>query len=106
MFHALPISRGKSIVNSHWIKDMVGFYGLDIFLAETSATCGGLDSLLEPTGPLHDAQELAAADLRLAADVLRHQRHVDRQQDRPQALVAPGDIVLVDRNCHKSHHYG
>ena len=23
-----------------------------------------------------------------------------------QALVAPGDIVIVDRNCHKSHHYG
>jgi hypothetical protein len=48
VFHALPISQGKSIVNSHWIKDMVGFYGLDVFMAETSATCGGLDSLLEP----------------------------------------------------------
>jgi len=23
-----------------------------------------------------------------------------------QALLAPGDIVIVDRNCHKSHHYG
>ena len=23
-----------------------------------------------------------------------------------QALVAPGDIVLLDRNCHQSHHYG
>ena len=23
-----------------------------------------------------------------------------------QALLGPGDIVLVDRNCHKSHHYG
>lgn len=23
-----------------------------------------------------------------------------------QALVAPGDLVLVDRDCHKSHHYG
>jgi arginine decarboxylase len=23
-----------------------------------------------------------------------------------QALVAPGDIVVVDRNCHKSYHYG
>ena len=25
VFHALPISQGKSIVNSHWIKDMIGF---------------------------------------------------------------------------------
>jgi arginine decarboxylase len=23
-----------------------------------------------------------------------------------QAIVAPGDIVILDRNCHKSHHYG
>jgi arginine decarboxylase len=23
-----------------------------------------------------------------------------------QALVQPGDLVLVDRDCHKSHHYG
>ena len=23
-----------------------------------------------------------------------------------QAVVQPGDIVLVDRNCHQSHHYG
>jgi len=23
-----------------------------------------------------------------------------------QALLAPGDIVLIDRDCHKSHHYG
>ena len=23
-----------------------------------------------------------------------------------QALVRPGDIILVDRDCHKSHHYG
>jgi arginine decarboxylase len=29
-------------------------------MAETSATCGGLDSLLEPTGPLREAQQLAS----------------------------------------------
>ena len=23
-----------------------------------------------------------------------------------QALLVPGDIVLIDRDCHKSHHYG
>ena len=32
-------------------------------MAETSATCGGLDSLLEPTGPLREAQQLAAESL-------------------------------------------
>ncbi|MDH4256739.1 MAG: ornithine decarboxylase, partial [Gammaproteobacteria bacterium] len=60
VFHALPISRGKSIARSHWIQDMGEFYGANIFLAETSATSGGLDSLLEPSGPIKKAQDLAA----------------------------------------------
>src|SRR5262249_4207231 len=60
VFHALPISRGKSIIKSHWIQDMIQFYGANIFLAETSATSGGLDSLLHPSGPLKAAQEMAA----------------------------------------------
>ncbi len=60
VFHALPISRGKTITKSHWIKDMGDFYGLNIFLAETSSTTGGLDSLLQPTGPLKAAQEKVA----------------------------------------------
>lgn len=106
VFHALPISQGKSIVNSHWIKDMVGFYGLDVFMAETSATCGGLDSLLEPTGPLRESQQLAAE-----AYGSRHTYFVTNGTSTAnkivtQSLVAPGDIVLLDRNCHQSHHYG
>jgi arginine decarboxylase len=106
VFHALPISQGKSIVNSHWIKDMVGFYGLDVFMAETSATCGGLDSLLEPTGPLREAQQLASE-----AYGSRHTYFVTNGTSTAnkivtQSLVAPGDIVLLDRNCHQSHHYG
>ena len=36
------------------------FYGVNLFLAESSATTGGLDSLLEPTGNIKRAQELAA----------------------------------------------
>ena len=35
VFHAMPISRGKSITKSHWIKDMADFYGMNMFLAET-----------------------------------------------------------------------
>src|SRR6184192_4125101 len=59
-FHALPVARGKSIFNSHWIRDFGHFYGANIFLAESSATTGGLDSLLEPTGNIRVAQEKAA----------------------------------------------
>ncbi len=106
VFHALPISQGKSIVNSHWIKDMVGFYGLDVFMAETSATCGGLDSLLEPTGPLREAQELAGQTYGSRHTYFVTNGTSTANKIVTQALVAPGDIVLLDRNCHQSHHYG
>src|ERR1700748_2301752 len=106
VFHALPISQGKSIVNSHWIKDMVGFYGLEVFMAETSATCGGLDSLLEPTGPLREAQQLASKAYGSRRPHILHHSTSTSNKIVVQALVQPGDIVLVDRNCHQSHHYG
>ena len=106
VFHALPISHGKSIVNSHWIRDMVDFYGLEIFLAETSATCGGLDSLLEPTGPLREAQQLAADTFGSRQTYFVTNGTSTANKIVVQALVQPGDIVLVDRNCHQSHHYG
>jgi arginine decarboxylase len=106
VFHALPISRGKSLVTSHWIRDMISFYGLDIFLAETSATCGGLDSLLEPTGPLRDAQRLASETFGSRQTFFVTNGTSTANKIVVQALVQPGDIVLVDRNCHQSHHYG
>ena len=106
VFHALPVSRGKSIVNSHWITEMIDFYGVDVFLAETSATCGGLDSLLEPTGPLRDAQRLAAETFGARETFFVTNGTSTSNKIVVQALVQPDDIVLVDRNCHQSHHYG
>ncbi len=85
---------------------MIDFYGLEIFLAETSATCGGLDSLLEPTGPLRDAQDLAADTFGSRQTYFATNGTSTCNKIVSQALVQPGDIVLVDRNCHQSHHYG
>jgi arginine decarboxylase len=105
-FHALPIARGKSIFKSNWIRDMGQFYGLNLFLAESSATTGGLDSLLEPTGNIKLAQEKAARAF--GADRVFFVTNGTSTSNKmvEQALLAPGDIMLVDRNCHKSHHYG
>src|SRR6516165_7009935 len=104
--HALPVARGKSIFKSNWIRDMGQFYGLNLFLAESSATTGGLDSLLEPTGNIKVAQENAARAF--GADHVFFVTNGTSTSNKmvEQALLAPGDIMLVDRNCHKSHHYG
>ena len=106
VFHAMPISRGKSIARSHWIQDMGAFYGPNIFLAETSATSGGLDSLLEPVGPIKEAQELASRAFGSKQTFFATNGTSTCNKIVVQALVRPGDIVLVDRDCHKSHHYG
>ncbi|WP_104072357.1 aminotransferase class I/II-fold pyridoxal phosphate-dependent enzyme [Albidovulum inexpectatum] len=106
VFHALPISRGKSISRSHWIQDMGAFYGPNIFMAETSATSGGLDSLLEPRGPIKEAQELAARAFGARRTYFATNGTSTCNKIVVQAIVRPGDIVLLDRDCHKSHHYG
>ncbi|MGL4768091.1 MAG: aminotransferase class I/II-fold pyridoxal phosphate-dependent enzyme [Formosimonas sp.] len=106
VFHALPISRAKSIMNSNWIHDMAEFYGLNVFMAETSATSGGLDSLLEPVGPLKLAQEYAARAFGAKKTFFATNGTSTANKIVVQAIVKPDDIVIVDRNCHKSHHYG
>ncbi|MDC9826473.1 decarboxylase [Devosia sp. ZB163] len=105
-FHALPIARGKSVFKSDWIRDMGEFYGINLFLAESSATTGGLDSLLEPTGNIKRAQDMAARAF--GADRVFFVTNGTSTSNKMvhQALIAPGDIVILDRNCHKSHHYG
>ncbi|MCU0579035.1 MAG: decarboxylase [Desulfobacterota bacterium] len=105
-FHALPVARGKSIFKSNWIRDMGHFYGINLFLAESSATTGGLDSLLEPTGNIKEAQDKAARAFGAQKAFFATNGTSTSNKIVVQALSRPGDIVLVDRNCHKSHHYG
>src|SRR4026208_430686 len=105
-FHALPVARGKSVFNSHWIRDFGHFYGANMFLAESSATTVGLDSLLEPTGNIKVAQDKAARAFGCQRLFFGTNGTSTSNKIAVQALVRPGDIVLVDRNCHKSHHYG
>ncbi len=105
VFHAMPVSRGNSVFKSNWIDDFGEFYGRNLFLAETSSTTGGLDSLLQPTGPLKKAQKLAAK-----AFGSRHTFFVTNGTSTSnkivlQAMIEPDDLVLIDRDCHKSHHY-
>ena len=105
-FHALPIARGKSVFRSNWIRDMGHFYGTNLFLAESSATTGGLDSLLEPTGTIKKAQDLTARAFGARRAYFATNGTSTSNKIVVQAICRPGDIVIVDRNCHKSHHYG
>ena len=105
-FHALPIARGNSVFNSKWIADMGEFYGDQIFMAETSSTVGGLDSLLSPTGSIKQALDAASRAFGSKETYFATNGTSSSNKIVLQALCRPGDIVLIDRNCHKSHHYG
>lgn len=105
VFHALPIARGKSMMNSFWARDLAEFYGSSIFLAETSATSGGLDSLLQPTGPIKRAQAAAARAFGARKSFFVTNGTSTANKIVVQALVTPGDIVMLSHDCHKSHHY-
>lgn len=105
-FHALPVARGASIFNSKSLKDMGEFYGRNIFMAETSSTSGGLDSLLDPHGTIREAMDKAARTWHANETYFVTNGTSTANKIVVQSLTRPGDIVLIDRNCHKSHHYG
>jgi arginine decarboxylase len=105
-FHALPVARGASIFNSRSLQDMGEFYGRNIFMAETSSTSGGLDSLLDPHGNIKAAMDKAAVTWNSNWTYFSTNGTSTANKIVVQALTRPGDIVLIDRNCHKSHHYG
>ena len=105
-FHALPIARGSRFSSPTgfgiWVNSMV----LHFSWLKAVRPLGGLDSLLEPTGNIKRAQDMAARAF--GADHVFFVTNGTSTSNKMavQALLAPGDIAIVDRNCHKSHHYG
>jgi arginine decarboxylase len=106
VFHALPLSRGASVKDSPWIGDMLDFYGDNMFLAETSSTQGGLDSLLDPTGAIKQAHTKAAQTFGADHSYFVTNGTSTSNKIVMQANVRPGDIVLISADCHKSVPYG
>lgn len=106
VFHALPLSRGQSLRDSSWMADAQRFYGVDWLQSETSAVHGGLDSLLEPAGALKFAQASAARAFGAKRSFFVTQGTSTANKIVIQALLRPGDTVLIDRATHKSVHYG
>ncbi|WP_298770927.1 hypothetical protein [uncultured Shewanella sp.] len=105
VFHALPLSRGQSLKDSHWITDMLSFYGANTFLAETSSTQGGMDSLLDPKGAIKQAHFKASKAFRSKETYFVTNGTSTSNKIVMQANLEPGDIVLTAADCHKSIPY-
>src|SRR5699024_843760 len=103
--HALPVSRGGSAVGSTCIRDLVDFYGCNRPLAEAGASSGALDSVLAPVNALKKAQLLAARAFGAKRTYSVTNGTAAANTIVPQAVGAPDEVVMVCRNCHKSHHH-
>ncbi|MFA8299069.1 MAG: aminotransferase class I/II-fold pyridoxal phosphate-dependent enzyme [Hyphomicrobiales bacterium] len=105
-WHTPGHSSGYSVKNSPWVKDFFDFFGPNIFSSDISVSVPQLDSLMHPEGVIKEAQELAARTYRSRYTFFSTNGTSTSNKVLLQTLLKPGDAILLDRNCHKSVHYG
>jgi arginine decarboxylase len=97
---------GDSFKNSPWVGDFYDFVGAEMLRADLSVSVPQLDSLLHPTGVIAQAQKLAAKAFGAKKTYFATNGTSTSNKVIFQTLLAPGDKLLLDRNCHKSVHHG
>ena len=105
VFHALPLSRAKSVAGSQWTKDFVEFYGEGYFAGETSSTMPPLDTLFDPGYSLRSAMNRAAKAFSADKTLFVTNGTTGGNSIVYGIHLKPGDLIILDRNCHRSHHY-
>ncbi|MGM9491640.1 aminotransferase class I/II-fold pyridoxal phosphate-dependent enzyme [Ideonella sp. YS5] len=97
---------GDSFKGSPWVGDFYDFVGEQMLRADLSVSVPELDSLLHPTGVIAQAQKLAAKAFGARKTYFATNGTSTANKVIFQTLLAPGDKLLLDRNCHKSVHHG
>lgn len=105
-WHTPGHSSGDSLRASPWINDFYEFMGEHIFDADLSVSVPMLDSLMEPTGVIAEAQSVAAKAFGARRTFFATNGTSTANKVIFQTLMAPGEKLLLDRNCHKSVHHG
>jgi arginine decarboxylase len=105
-WHTPGHSGGDSLRDSPWVSDFYEFIGEHIFDADLSVSVPMLDSLMEPTGVISEAQKIAAKAFGSRRTFFATNGTSTANKVIFQTLLAPGEKLLLDRNCHKSVHHG
>lgn len=105
-WHTPGHSSGDSLRDSPWVSDFYEFIGEHIFRADLSVSVPMLDSLMEPAGVIAEAQKIAAKAFGARRTFFATNGTSTANKVIFQTLLAPGDKLLLDRNCHKSVHHG
>jgi arginine decarboxylase len=105
-WHTPGHSSGESLRGSPWINDFYDFMGEHIFDADLSVSVPTLDSLMEPRGVIAEAQAMAAKAFGARRTFFATNGTSTANKVIFQTILAPGEKLLLDRNCHKSVHHG
>lgn len=105
-WHTPGHSSGDSLRDSPWVSDFYEFIGEHIFRADLSVSVPMLDSLMEPAGVIAEAQKIAAKAFGARRTFFATNGTSTANKVIFQTLLAPGNKLLLDRNCHKSVHHG
>src|SRR5436853_123309 len=105
-WHTPGHSSGESLRGSPWVNDFYEFMGEHVFGADLSVSVPMLDSLMEPKGVIAEAQAMAAKAFGARRTYFATNGTSTANKVIFQTLLAPGEKLLLDRNCHKSVHHG
>jgi arginine decarboxylase len=105
-WHTPGHSSGESLRGSPWVSDFYDFMGEHVFDADLSVSVPMLDSLMEPKGVIGEAQAMAAKAFGARRTYFATNGTSTANKVIFQTLLAPGEKLLLDRNCHKSVHHG
>jgi threonine aldolase len=105
-WHTPGHSRGTSFRTSPYLSDFYHFFGTNTFAGDLSVSVEKLGSLLDSTEFIKQAQEKAAKTFGSKRVFFATNGSSTSNKIIIQTMLRPGDGVIVDRNCHKSVHYG
>lgn len=105
-WHTPGHSGGRSFRISPYISDFYNLFGNETFRADLSVSVDKLGSLLDSTEYIGRAQEKASTVFGSEKTFFVTNGSSTSNKIILQTVLRPGDNVLVDRNCHKSVHYG
>ena len=105
-WHTPGHSGGESFRNSASAAGFARFMSKSLFESDLSVSVDELDSLLEPCGVIAEAQRLAAQTFGARRSYFVTNGSSTSNKIILQALIQPGDKLLLDRNSHMSAHQG
>jgi hypothetical protein len=105
-WHTPGHSSGDAFKGSAWVRGFFDFLGENTLRADLSVSVPELDSLMHPHGAIKHAQDLAATFFGAKHTFFLTNGSSTANKVIFQTVLAPGEKLLLDRNCHKSVHHG